>query len=222
MQIQEAATRIISQWEHGGRYDCHGDGAYGLIGWQGVQLVHLLEHYNAEGSVGTASPPSDYNPLTAKNEPELNDLATGELMQKVQREQARHYMTSAIRHQQQFYPFKTALAQLVLCDMGVNNGIWNKYVVDALKPGGNDEWSIIMMAMNVREHVVKTAGQWDKYEGIRRRYTWYYEAVKQAPSMSMVDFLPSVMVNGNEVKLCDHREGIQALIPPNQPTAPTA
>ena len=34
MKTQKAATKIISAWEHSGHYDCHGDGAYGLIGWQ--------------------------------------------------------------------------------------------------------------------------------------------------------------------------------------------
>ena len=38
MKIQKAATKIISAWEHSGHYDCHGDGAYGLIGWQGHDL----------------------------------------------------------------------------------------------------------------------------------------------------------------------------------------
>ena len=98
MKIQDAATRIISQWERGGRYDCHGNGAYGLIGWQGGQLTGLLGAYLRAGGKLKWNP-SSYADLLDVQESELNEKANGSLMQQVQRGQARHYMTSAIKYQ---------------------------------------------------------------------------------------------------------------------------
>ena len=216
MKIQEAATLIISQWEHGGRYDCHGNGAYGLIGWQGGQLEHLLQSYLEHGgsfAPSNATPKSLADKLLQGDHQSaaLNAIANEPLMRQVQQEQARHYMTSAIRHQEQFYPFRSALAQLVLCDMGVNNGVWNNYVKHGGVKSSDDERTAIIKAQEYRIKVVKDAGQWDQYEGIRRRYDWYLEAVKQAPHLRMDRFLPSVKVNGAEVQLCSKDEGIEPL-----------
>ena len=172
MKIQEAATLIVSAWEHTGHYDCHGDGAYGLIGWERGQLVSLLEHYEAEG--GTLSfTPQQYNPLTAKLEPELNEVAKDPRMRSVQLAQAHHYMTSAIKHQWEYFPFKSAIGQLIICDIGVNSGIWNNYVKHAGDFAGVDEASVINAVMKYRQAALNKYGIWQKYEGIRRRWAFY-------------------------------------------------
>ena len=214
MQIQEAATKIISAWEHGGRYDCHGNGAYGLIGWQGGQLNQLLVAYRDAGGKLLYQPDTYGEALLEPNNhdnEELDELAGTELMQNVQNQQAMLYMTEAILHQQSFYAFKLPLSQLVLCDMGVNNGLWNNYVKHCGFKSDDFERQIIIKAQKYRIQAVKDAGQWDKYKGIRRRYEWYLKATLHAPGMNMEDFLPSVMVNGIEVELCDHREPIVPL-----------
>lgn len=204
MKIQEAATKIISCWEHTGHYDCHGDGAYGLIGWEGGQLVSLLEHYEAEGGKLDFTPPQ-YNPLTAKLEPELNERAKDPLMQQVQREQASHYMTSAIRHQQQFYPFATPLGQLILCDIGVNSGIWNFYVAHAGNFAGEDEASVINAVMTYRKAALKRYGIWQQYKGIQRRWE-FYEGLLANVGVGRWGKSPLVMmtVNGVKLKFSDH------------------
>ena len=56
MNIQHFAVQIISCWEHTLHYDCHGDGAYGLIGWQGQELEHLLQAYLDYGGKLPKSP----------------------------------------------------------------------------------------------------------------------------------------------------------------------
>lgn len=213
MQIQEAAVKIVSAWEHGGYYTCHGNGAYGLIGWEGGRLVDLLKAYKEAGGYLSGSPTyMAHHILEHDVAKELDEAAVHERMMKVQNEQAFAYMTSAIAFQQKVYPFKLPLSQLVLCDMGVNNGLWNNYVKHCGADFKNDmERAIIIKAQKYRIQAVKDAGQWDKYEGIRRRYEWYLEATIHAPGMNMEGFLPSVMVNGKEVHLCDHREAIVPL-----------
>ena len=199
MKIQTAATKIISMWEHGGRYDAHGNGAYGLIGWQGGNLINLLKAYQQGGGrLG-------FNPESYINWPELNELADDPYMQQVQREQAEVYMTVAIRHQQKFYPFIMPLSQLVLCDMGVNNGIYHHYVEHCGQvlsgPNRAFERGIIIAAQKYRIKVMKDDGIWDKYEGIRRRYTWYLDMLKTHSDLNMAVMQPTVMVNGSKVDL---------------------
>lgn len=217
MQIQEAAVKIVSAWEHGGHYTCHGNGAYGLIGWEGGQLVDLLNAYQLAGGdlarYGANNPRWLAENILVKECAESLDAVAGtELMQRVQQQQAYAYMTSAIVFQQKIYPFKLPLSQLVLCDMAVNNGLWNNYVKHCGFKSDDFERQIIIKAQKYRIQAVKDAGQWDKYEGIRRRYNWYLQATMHAPGMNMEGFLPSVMVNGIEVKLVDdHREPIVPL-----------
>lgn len=204
MKIQEAATRIISMWEHGGRYDSHGNGAYGLIGWQGDQLVHLLDAYAAAG--GNLHESSEYYARTLEHqgtESELDAVAKTALMQRVQHEQAQEYMTRAIQHQCKFYKFRTSLAQLVLCDMGVNNGIWHHYVEHCgISKGSEKDW--ILAAESYRIKVAKDYGYW-RLAGIRRRYQWYYDWLTSGP-MDMSSRLPDLMVNGSRVELAERIE----------------
>ena len=174
MKIQEAATKIVSAWEHTGHYDCHGDGAYGLIGWERGQLVSLLEHYVAEGGT-LAFTPAQYNPLTSKLEPELNERAEDPLMRSVQMIQAHGYMTSAIKYQWEFYPFKTALGQLIICDIGVNSGIWNNYVKHCGAYPGDAEDVVLYKVMKYRRSALNGYGIWQQYEGIRRRWQFYQD-----------------------------------------------
>lgn len=210
MKIQEAATKIISMWEHGGRYDSHGNGAYGLIGWQGGQLVKLLDAYTAAG--GNLHETSEYYARTLEHqgtESELDAVAKLPMMQRVQQEQAQVYMTEAIQHQCKFYKFKTPLAQLVLCDMGVNNGIYHHYVehCDAYGGAGQDEHGLILSAEDYRIKVAKDYGYW-RLGGIRRRYQWYRSWLQQGP-MDMSSRLPTLMVNGGSVTLDDRIEPLQ-------------
>lgn len=205
MKIQEAATKIISCWEHTGHYDCHGDGAYGLIGWEGGQLVSLLEHYEAEGGKLDFTP-QQYNPLTAKLEPELNERAKDPLMQQVQREQAYHYMASAIRHQWEYYRFQTALGQLIICDIGVNSGIWNFYVLHCGADLESDpEDRVIRKVMAYRQAALKKYGVWQQYEGIQRRWE-FYEGLLANVGVGRWGKSPLVMmtVNGVKLKFGDH------------------
>ena len=169
MKIQTAATKIISAWEHTGHYDCHGNGAYGLIGWEKGQLVSLLEHYVAAGGQLSDNPQ-----IVAGKEAELNRLAAVPLMQQVQREQAYGYMTSAIEHQWKFYKFKSALAQLIICDIGVNSGIWNHYVEHCNADLSRDgEVNVLYAVLFYRRQSLMKYGIWQKYEGIRRRWQFY-------------------------------------------------
>ncbi len=189
MKIQEAATKIICCWEHAGRYDGHGNGAYGLIGWEGGQLLSLLNAYIAAG--GKLS----FNPGSYIDWPELNGLAQDPLMRSTQQIQAFKYMTKAIQIQQKHYPFKTPLAQLVLCDMGVNNGWYNNYVLHCGADLQSDnEAQVIKAAQEYRIQVMKDEDVW-KLEGIRRRYNWYLGLLDVDLAM------PSVMVNGIQVDL---------------------
>ena len=209
MKIQHAATRIVSAWEHTGHYDCHGDGAYGLIGWEGGQLVSLLEHYEAEGGK-LAFTPQQYNPLTGKLEPELNERAKDRLMQSVQRIQAYHYMTSAIQHQWEFYPFRTALGQLIVCDIGVNSGIWNNYV----KHCGADfeheaELGVLHFVLDYRKQALERYGIWQQYEGIQRRWGFYHSMLLHDRG-DLGTILPTALVNGVRIEL---DEAIEPLSP---------
>ena len=203
MKIQEAATKIVSAWEHTGHYDCHGDGAYGLIGWQGGQLVSLLEHYDAEGGA-LAFTPQQYNPLTAKLEPELNEVAKDSLMQSVQRVQAFHYMTSAIKHQGEYFPFRTALGQLIICDIGVNSGIWNYYVLHCgADLTSADEKTVLVNVMKYRKQALQGYGIWQQYQGIQRRWEFYLDLLyDNGASVSWGDTAPgAMMVNGVKIEL---------------------
>ena len=211
MKITEVATKVISQWEHGGEYTCHGNGAYGLIGFQGSNVTSLLQRFIMAG--GTLKHKPDwYAPellKRIKNKthdkriiPELDLLAKTPLMQSVQKREAEAYMTHAIKHQQQFYGFKTPLAQLILCDMGVNNGIWNKYVIDALKSmSKGSERDIINSAMMIRIKAMKEHGVWDRWRGIRERYSWYLSLWKQDKKMLMKPFQPIISANGRKVNI---------------------
>lgn len=210
MKIQEAATKIISMWEHGGRYDSHGNGAYGLIGWEGGQLTNLLGRYLQMGGSLAYSPAHYVKTMSSRphSVAELNAKADDELMQECQRQAAFDYMTKAIKYQQAVYPFSTALSQLVLCDMGVNNGLWNNYVKHCGFQAGDYEREVIIKAQKYRIQAVKDAGQWDKYEGIRRRYSWYLDVLKTHGTLDMAPMQPSVMVNGKKVVL-----GLDAIVP---------
>ena len=197
MKIQEAATKIISCWEHGGRYDGHGNGAYGLIGWEGGQLLSLLNAYTVAG--GKLS----FNPGSYIDWPELNKLADDPLMRTTQQIQAHKYMTKAIQLQQKHYPFKTPLAQLVLCDMGVNNGWYNNYVLHCGADLAKDaEAHVIAAAMTYRIEVMKQNDVW-KLEGIQRRYKFYQGMLSMAvPIGKWGNPAPGVIsVNGVKVDL---------------------
>lgn len=204
MLIQEAATKIISCWEHGGRYDGHGNGAYGLIGWQGGQLLNLLNAYVAAG--GKLS----FNPGSYINDAEIDKLADDPLMRATQLKQAHKYMTKAIRIQQKHYPFRTALAQLVLCDMGVNNGWYNNYVLHCGADLQNDsEAYIIGKAQEYRIQVMKDEKVW-QLEGIRRRYEFYQGMVSMAVPIN--SWRP-VAINVNGIKVDLGGEAIEPLLP---------
>ena len=211
MKIERVATLVISEWEHSGEYTCHGDGAYGLIGEQGQNLTSLLHLYVHNGG-HLKKDISWYAPeliKRAKNKTratriikELDTVAADPLMQKCQNAAAETYMQSAIQHQLEFYPFKTALAQLILCDMGVNNGIWNKYVKDALQSAPRQsERQLILSAMGIRIKAMKDHGIWDRYEGIRRRYGWYMGLWKKDKNMTLAPFQPRIEVNGRKVNI---------------------
>lgn len=200
MQIQEAAVKIVSAWEHGGHYTCHGNGAYGLIGWEGGRLVDLLKAFVKAGGYLSGSPTyMAHHILEHDTAKELDEAAVHERMQMVQRTEAYAYMTSAIKFQQKSYPFKLPLSQLVLCDMGVNNGLWNNYVKHCGFKKDDFERQIIIKAQKYRIQAVKDAGQWDKYEGIRRRYEWYLKLLTQETTMNMP--WQTIEVNGMLVKL---------------------
>lgn len=198
MKIQTAATKIISAWEHTGHYDCHGNGAYGLIGWERGQLISLLEHYQAAGGQL-----SNTAPMVASKEDELNRLAVDPLMQQVQREQAYGYMTSAIRHQWEFYPFRTALGQLIICDIGVNSGIWNHYVEHCKADlSRDDEDKVVAAVLSYRKNALMEYGIWQKYEGIQRRHDFYERIWKEDRMLWGKYAAPGAMlVNGVKILL---------------------
>jgi len=204
MKIQEAATKIISAWEHTGHYDCHGDGAYGLIGWQGGELRGLLHEFLAAGGTLKRHPGEYAVELLdddgSHQDDELNCLAKTPLMQRVQREQASRYMERAIEWQWRFYPFKTALGQLICCDIGVNSGIENFYVKNCGGTLKNDEASMLVKVMEYRRSALKGYGIWQKYKGIRRRWQ-FYNNMLYPDSLDLSDCQPTVQVNGVDVDL---------------------
>lgn len=208
MNIQTAAVKIISQWEHGGRYDCHGNGAYGLIGFQGGWLTTLLHRYVTAGGA-LMYPANTYSDELMKegnhDSEELDDIARQSLMQQVQREVALDYMTQAITWQLRYYPFKTALAQLICCDIGVNSGISNYYVAHSNAHLFDDEASAIHKVMVYRHKALEDYGFWQKYEGIRRRWGFYMGLIHDGahPDLTLKGIQPEVQVNGNAVNLGD-------------------
>lgn len=205
MNIQQAATEIISQWEHGGRFDCHGNGAYGLIGWQGEQLTHLLSRYVQMGGKLMYLPQSYADGLmTVHQNGELNEVAADSLMQNTQRSEAEIYMDSAIRWQWRFYPFKTAMGQLICCDIGVNSGISNWYVKHSDAHLGDDELIAIKQTMLYRRQALQNYGIWGKYPGIRRRWDWYYSVFENDPDLDLKPMQPTADVNGHPVNLGLH------------------
>lgn len=224
MKIQTAATRIISCWEHTGHYDCHGDGAYGLIGWEGEELRGLLHKYIAAGG-NLNNLPSWYadnlelshdgqeSEHLRKAEDDLNIVAENPLMQKVQREQAAAYMERAIKWQWHYYPFATALGQLICCDMGVNSGIKNFYVKHSGMTLKDNEFVVLTKTLEYRRQIFKKYGIWRKYAGIRRRWAFYDDLLGSGgdADMSLRSIQPSVMVNGVNVELGD--EPISVLAP---------
>ena len=211
MKITKLATDIISKWEHGGEFTCHGNGAYGLIGFQGGVLCILLHDYvNAGGTLN--KPVGWYAPELVKKgkgiNVELDKIANTPLMEKTQWEAGEQYMAHAILQAQNYFPFKTPLAQLIICDMGVNNGIWNNYVKDALRDAPKkSERNLILSAMSVRIKAMKDHGFW-RYAGIRRRYAWYQSLWKRDKALTMKVFGDTIKVNGYTVHLPDEIEVI--------------
>lgn len=176
MKIQDAAVRIVSAWEHTGHYDCHGDGAYGLIGWQWGELEKLLEAYVDAGGKLSQSPSWYANELVKQGQgqnAELNAAAKDPVMQEVQLLLAEDYMERAIQYQWQYYPFATATGQLIVCDIGVNSGIRNHYVEHAHYHHSDDEDDVLNAVLLYRRKALKDYGIWQKYEGIRRRWAFY-------------------------------------------------
>ena len=209
MKITKLATDIISKWEKGGEYTCHGNGAYGLIGFQGGVLSNLLHDYVEAG--GTLAQPVDWyaKQLVKKGKGinvELDKIANTPLMEKTQWEAGEHYMEQAIHQALKLFPFKTPLAQLIICDMGVNNGIWNHYVKDALRDAPKQsERHLIMSAMSVRIKAMKDHGFW-RYAGIRRRYAWYQSLWTRDKPLTLKVFGDTIKVNGYTVHLPDEIE----------------
>ena len=203
MKITEVATNVISIWEHGGQYTCHGNGAYGLIGFQWGNVTQLLKDYQAAG--GKLQQPVDWyaDALVKQGQiDELNQLAHTPLMQHIQHVAAHKYMERAIKLQQKYYNFQLPLSQLILCDMGVNNGIWNKYVQDVKEH--NSEFDVIWGAQQVRIGAMKSHGIWDKYAGIRRRYNYYLGLCKSNHHLTMKKFHPVLEVNGYNVNIGEY------------------
>ena len=212
MRIDAVATNIISIWEHGGRYTSHRNGAYGLIGFQWGNVDNLLRVYLKQPGAESLQHTVDWygKALMQGNHivPELDRLAGTEAMKKAQHIAAREYMRRAIAEQKKYYPFATALAQLIICDMGVNNGIWNKYVQDVPNRDAKSELVVISDAMRVRIKAMKDHGIWQKYTGIRRRYNWYIGLVEANADLDMKPFCPVMEVNGMKVNIGDSVEAI--------------
>lgn len=203
MNILKAATNIISAWEHTGHYDCHGNGAYGLIGWQGNELVTLLQAYESAGGK-LAKRPSDYaNELMdhhgAGQDAVLNGLAGDDLMQRVQQEQAGVYIERAIEWQWSFYPFATATGQLIVADIGVNSGIRNWYVKHSDCHLGDSEPLALQAVLDYRRKALMDYGLWHKYAGLRRRWDFYDGLIDNA--LDLHQYQPSFKVNGVDVEL---------------------
>lgn len=200
MKIQTAATKIISAWEHGGRYDSHGNGAYGLIGWQGDELHKLLaEFHKAGGAICN---------MTEIDDAKLDLLADDPLMRSVQLRMAHQYMTDAIVYQRKFYDFKTALGQLIICDIGVNSGIYNNFVVHSGADLAKDPESwVIAAVMKYRTKVLTDDGLLERYPGLKRRINFYQGMLAVAvPIGAWGRPAPGVMsINGISVDLgqCD-------------------
>ena len=209
MKIETVATNVISIWEHGGLYTCHGNGAYGLIGFQWDNVTRLLEHY-VHGHGKLDHDPSWYAGELLRRAktghthderiiPELDKVARDPLMQKTQRYEAYQYMRDSINIQKRHFDFKMPLSQLILCDMGVNNGQWNKYVED-VDVSGKSEYDVIWAAQEVRIDAVKRAGEWH-YKGLQHRYLWYQHLCKSNHHLTMKKFMPVLEVNGVKVKI---------------------
>ena len=207
MKIQTAATKIISAWEHGGRFGCHGNGAYGLIGWQGNELITLLQAYEAVGHLLQQRPVALAHQLMDHNgdgqNAELNELAEHETMQRVQREQAGKYIERAIKWQWKFYPFATVTGQLICADIGVNSGINNFYVKHSDCHLGDSEQLALQAVMDYRRKALMDYGLWHKYPGLRRRWDFYDGLLGDNAEANLRSIRPSVMVNGVKVELGD-------------------
>ena len=214
MKIAQVATNVVSIWEHGGQYTCHGNGAYGLIGFQFGNVTSLLQAFLKAGGaiqhkVGWYADELIRRAKTGKTHkdkiiPELDQLAHNQLMQKIQRIMAEDYMIKAIKEQKQYYDFKMPLSQLILCDMGVNNGIWNKYVQDVAVKHPDDEFGVIWEAQRIRIKAMKEHGFWSKYAGIRNRYNYYLGLCKGNHHLTMKKYCPVLEVNGYNVNIGEY------------------
>ena len=181
MNIQTFAVHIISSWEHGGHYDCHGNGAYGLIGWQEGQLKELLQAYLDYGGELRETPgwyaDGLMQPGHGQNA-DLNAAAKTSEMQEIQWLKAADYVARAIKYQWQFYPFASVMGQLLVADIGVNSGIWNNYVKHAHYHRSDHEEDVLRAVLAYRRKALKDYGIWQKYAGIRRRWDFYSGLLK--------------------------------------------
>ena len=199
MTIQEAATKIISAWEHGGRYDSHGNGkTYGLIGWEGDELSGLLHAFLASGGK------LGFDPKKQISWTKLNQLADDPLMRCTQLQQAHLYMTRAILAQEKHFQFTTALGQLIICDIGVNSGLHNNYVAHCGADLAKDPESwVIAAVMKYRTKVLTDDGLLERYPGLKRRIDFYQGLLSMAvPIGAWGRPAPGIMsINGITVDL---------------------
>ena len=206
MNILQVATSIISGWEHGGKFDCHGNGAYGLIGWQGNELVTLLQAYESAGGKLSRRPRAYADELMDHHsngqDAVLNALADDPTMITVQHEQAHAYIKRAIEWQWQFYPFATVTGQLICADIGVNSGINNWYVKHSNCHLGDTEQLALQAVMDYRRKALMDYGLWHKYPGLRRRWDFYDGLIDD--KMNLSQYQPLIDVNGLTINIGDH------------------
>ena len=212
MKIQEAAVKIISQWENKGHYNVAPNQTYGLLGWHGQNLERLLTTYKLHGDKRDEL---DYEPkwyadvlmkrrhehftedfLEAKTH--LDVIANDPIMRKLQHQQAEAEMVRAIITAHKWYShFESPLSQLILCDMAVSAGRPDHHYVRTCGASAfDDEETVLVATMKRRTKLLQLYGIWHRDPQRRDRCNFYMSRVKNHKDWDLSGLSPQIYVNG--------------------------
>ena len=223
MKIQEAAVKIISQWENKGRYNVSANQTYGLLGWTGAKLERLLMTYNLYRNSELEKAPEWYAKILMMGrsmnftedfieaKTQLDVAANDPIMRKVQDQLAKADMDLAIITAHKWYAnFESPLSQLILCDMAVMTGRHDhNYVVTCGAFPDSDEETVLVATMKRRMRMLKYYGIWDCDPQLRDRCNFYLSRVTSHKDWDLSGLSPQIYVNDAWISF--EREPIEPL-----------
>ena len=194
MKIQEAAVKIISQWENKGHYNVSANQTYGLLGWHGQELERLLTTYKLHGAKRDeldCEPKWYADTLMTRRHDEftddfvmaethLNVIANDPIMRHLQHQQAETDMVLAIITAHKWYShFESPLSQLILCDMAVSAGRHDhNYVMNCGAFPSDDEETVLVATMKRRTKLFQLYGIWQRDPQLRARCNFYMSRIR--------------------------------------------